>query len=343
MRKVTYKQAGVDIDKASVFKGKIKSLVRRSFRPEVIADIGGFGSLFKLGKDKFREPVLVSSADGVGTKLKIAVLAGKHATVGVDLVAMNVNDILCTGAEPLFFLDYIAYSSLGPETLYDIVKGINDGCLQSGCSLIGGETAQMPGIYRGGEYDLAGFCVGVAERDNLIDGSAIKKGDTVIGLESSGLHSNGYSLVRKVLSVQEQKRMHAELLKPTRIYVKPLLALLKDAFLNPRMKNTERIVRGISNITGGAFYDKIARILPADLDARINKDSWGVPKIFKLIQNKGNVDDAEMFRTLNMGIGMVLVVEPAAAGDIASFLSAQGIKSWKIGEIVAGGRKVSVV
>lgn len=343
MKKLTYKQAGVDIDKASVFKGKIKSLVRRSFRPEVIADIGGFGSLFRLGRDKFREPVLVSSADGVGTKLKIAVLAGKHATVGIDLTAMNVNDILCTGAEPLFFLDYIAYSSLEPETLYDIVKGINDGCLQSGCSLIGGETAQMPGMYSCGEYDLAGFCVGVAEREKLIDGSAIKAGDSLVGLESSGLHSNGYSLVRKVLSLQEQKRMHAELLKPTRIYVKPVLALLNDASLNPRTKNAIRPVHGIANITGGAFYDKIARILPAGADARINRNSWTVPKIFKLIQNKGNVEDTEMFRTLNMGVGMVLAVEPAACRDICAFLSGQGIKSWKIGEIVSGSRKVSIV
>jgi len=343
MKKVTYKQAGVDIDKASVFKGKIKTLVRRSFRPEVIADIGGFGSLFRIGKDKFREPVLVSSADGVGTKLKIAVLAGRHATVGIDLVAMNVNDILCTGAEPLFFLDYIAYSSLEPETLYDIVKGINEGCVQSGCSLIGGETAQMPGIYRCGEYDLAGFCVGVAERDKLIDGSAIRAGDAVIGLESSGLHSNGYSLVRKVLSLQEQKRMHAELLKPTRIYVKPVLALLNDASFNPRAKNVGRPVHGIANITGGAFYDKIARILPAGLDARINRNSWAVPKIFKLIQNKGNVEDGEMFRTLNMGVGMVIIAEPAACGDICSFLALRGVRSWKIGEIVPGCRKVSVI
>jgi len=201
----------------------------------------------------------------------------------------------------------------------------------------------MPGIYRCGEYDLAGFCVGVAERDKLIDGSAIRAGDAVIGLESSGLHSNGYSLVRKVLSLQEQKRMHAELLKPTRIYVKPVLALLNDASFNPRAKNAGRPVHGIANITGGAFYDKIARILPAGLDARINRNSWAVPKIFKLIQNKGNVEDGEMFRTLNMGVGMVIIAEPAACGDICSFLALRGVRSWKIGEIVTGCRKVSVI
>jgi len=340
---LTYKQAGVNISEANKFIDDIGSLVRGTFSPQVLTSLGGFGGCFGFPQGRYRNPVLVSSTDGVGTKLKIAILADKHDTVGIDLVAMNVNDILCTGAEPLFFLDYIAYSSLEPETLYDIVKGINEGCVQSGCSLIGGETAQMPGIYRCGEYDLAGFCVGVAERDKLIDGSAIRAGDAVIGLESSGLHSNGYSLVRKVLSLQEQKRMHAELLKPTRIYVKPVLALLNDASFNPRAKNVGRPVHGIANITGGAFYDKIARILPAGLDARINRNSWAVPKIFKLIQNKGNVEDGEMFRTLNMGVGMVIIAEPAACGDICSFLALRGVRSWKIGEIVPGCRKVSVI
>ncbi|MFH1199086.1 MAG: phosphoribosylformylglycinamidine cyclo-ligase, partial [Candidatus Omnitrophota bacterium] len=228
MNKITYKKSGVDIQGASVFKSKIKPLVRKSFRPEVLKDIGGFGSFFRLAKAKFKDPVLVSSADGVGTKLKIASLVNKHDTIGIDAVGMNVNDILCTGAEPLFFLDYIAYSKLKESVLIDIVKGINDGCIESNCSLIGGETAQMPDMYKAGEYDVAGFCVGVIDRAKIIDGSKIKVGDVVIGLESNGIHSNGYSLVRKALSAAELKRMSRELLKPTRIYVKPILALLRS-------------------------------------------------------------------------------------------------------------------
>jgi len=274
--KVTYKSSGVDIKSATCFKSQIKPLVRKSFRPEVLKDIGGFGSFVSVPKG-FKEPVMVSSSDGVGTKLKIAALANKHDTVGIDAVAMNVNDILCTGAEPLFFLDYIAFSKAKPEILVDVVKGINDGCIQSGCSLVGGETAQMPGMYKEGEYDIAGFCVGVVERSKIIDGSKICAGDVVIGLESSGLHSNGYSLVRKVLSQAEMKRMSKELLVPTRIYVKQVLAVLSDA------------VHGIAHITGGAFYDKIARILPDNINVQIYKNSWNVPKLFQLIQNKGNV------------------------------------------------------
>ena len=243
---LTYKKAGVDISSATAFKSRLKPLVRKSFRPEVLKDIGGFGSFFRLQKNKYKDPILVSSSDGVGTKLQIAKLINKHDTVGIDAVAMNVNDILCVGAEPLFFLDYIAFTKVKEEILIDVVKGINDGCIESRCSLIGGETAQMPGMYREGEYDIAGFCVGVVERNNIIDGSKISAGDLAIGLESSGIHSNGYSLVRKVFSQAEQKRMGKELLTPTRIYVKQVLNLLPDANIH-----------GISHITGGAFYDKI--------------------------------------------------------------------------------------
>lgn len=330
--KITYKRAGVDIAGASLFKAKIKPLARKSFRQEVLKDIGGFGSFFRLDRKKFKDPVLVSSSDGVGTKLKIAELANKHDTVGIDAVAMNVNDILCTGAEPLFFLDYIAFTKVKEDVLVDVVKGINNGCIESGCSLIGGETAQMPGMYRAGEYDIAGFCVGAIDRSRIIDGSAIRPGNLVIGLESSGIHSNGYSLVREVLSQNELKRMSKELLTPTRIYVKQVLSLLPD-------KN----IKGIAHITGGAFYDKISRILPDNADVRINKDSWSVPRIFRLIQNKGNVAEREMYHTLNMGIGMVLIVAPLAADSIISKLKEQELKSWVIGEVVRGNKKVEIV
>jgi phosphoribosylformylglycinamidine cyclo-ligase len=333
-KKLTYKKAGVDIHGMDAFKRRIKPLVRKSFRKEVLKDIGGFGSFFKLPKEAYKEPVLVSSSDGVGTKLKIAVSANKHDTVGIDAVAMNVNDILCAGAEPLFFLDYIAFSNLNEKGLTDIVKGINRGCIVSGCSLIGGETAQMPDMYEAGEYDIAGFCVGVVERKNIIDGSKIRAGDIVIGLESSGLHSNGFSLVRKVFSQNELKRHSAELLKPTRIYVKPVLSLLKAR---------RAAIHGIAHITGGAFYDKIARILPGNVDVRINKNSWVVPKIFRLIQNKGNIEDKEIYHTLNMGIGMVLIVKPDSANNIIANLSKFKLKSWVIGEVVKGKRQVEII
>lgn len=331
MKKITYKKSGVDIAAAGVFKSKIKAIARKSQRPEVLKDIGGFGSFFAMPKN-FKDPVLVSSSDGVGTKLTVARLSDKHDTVGIDAVAMNVNDILCTGAEPLFFLDYIAYSKVREQVLIDVVKGINDGCMESGCSLIGGETAQMPGMYGPGEYDIAGFCVGVVERANIIDGSEIKAGNTIIGLESSGLHSNGYSLVRNVFSQNELKRMSKELLTPTRIYVKAVLSLLPD-----------KSIKGIANITGGAFYDKIARILPGNVSAHILKDSWPVPEIFKLIQNKGNVAEREMYHTLNMGIGMILAVEKAAAGSIIAKLARLKMKSRIIGEVVKGDKSVEIV
>jgi phosphoribosylformylglycinamidine cyclo-ligase len=338
MKKLTYKKAGVDIQKATAFKQRLKSLLKKSYGPLVLKGMGGFGSLFRFPKEEYKKPVLVSSSDGVGTKLKIAQLSNIHDTVGIDLVAMNVNDVLCLGAEPLFFVDYIACGKLEPEVLFDIVKGINQGCIESGYSLIGGETAEMPGMYKKGEYDLAGFCVGVAEQDNIIDGSKIEVGDMVIGLESNGIHSNGYSLVRKVFSENELKRMSNELLKPTRIYVKPVLSLLRLAIRNKRYA-----IRGISHITGGAFYDKIARILPRNVNVRIDKSSWAVPKIFRLIQNRGNIADKEMYHTFNMGVGMVLIVEPKSAQAIISKLAEFKLKSWVIGEVIKGKKEVEII
>lgn len=338
MPRITYKKAGVDIESMDAFKCQIKPLVRSSFRPEVLKDIGGFGSFFRLQKNKYKDPILVSSADGVGTKLKIAELAKKHDTVGIDAVAMNVNDILCVGAEPLFFLDYIAFSKLSTQNLHDIVKGINEGCVQSGCALIGGETAQMPGMYKPGEYDIAGFCVGVVERERAIDGTKINPGDVIIGLASSGIHSNGYSLVRKVFSNAELKRMAGELLVPTKIYVKQVLALL-HIFNAGRFSH----ITGIAHITGGAFYDKIKRILPDTMNARINKASWPVPAIFKLVQSKGNIDDREIYHTLNMGVGMVLMVRPQVAEGVLVGLERLKVKAWRIGEITKGKREVEIV
>jgi phosphoribosylformylglycinamidine cyclo-ligase len=336
--KLTYKKSGVDIKKASLFKDQIKPLVRKSFRKEVLKDIGSFGSFFRFPKEKYKNPVLVSSSDGVGTKLKIAILANKHDTVGIDAVAMNVNDILCVGAEPLFFLDYIACGKLEPGVLFDVVKGINNGCIQAGCSLIGGETAEMPGMYNEGDYDVAGFCVGVVEKSKIIDGSKITAGDVVMGLESNGLHSNGFSLVRKVLSKNELIKMSNELLKPTRIYVRPVLSLLRLAKSDKRLA-----IKGIAHITGGAFYNKIARIIPHNVDVVIDKHSWRVPKIFRLIQNKGNVPEDEMYQTFNMGIGMVLVVKPYNIPKIKSALEKFNLRSGIIGEVRRGKKQVKIV
>jgi phosphoribosylformylglycinamidine cyclo-ligase len=338
MKRLTYKKSGVDIQKASIFKKRLKGLLKKSYGPLVLKGVGGFGSLFAFPKEKYREPVLVASSDGVGTKLKIAQLANKHDTVGIDLVAMNVNDILCLGAETLFFVDYIACGKLEPEVLFELVEGINDGCIESGCSLIGGETAEMPGMYKEGEYDMAGFCVGVVDRQDIIDGSKIEVGDVIIGLESNGIHSNGYSLVRKVFSPSEMKRMSDELLKPTRIYVKPVLSLLQTANRKP-----QTAIKGIAHITGGAFYDKIARILPHNINARINQNAWIVPKIFRLIQNRGNIEDKEMYHAFNMGVGMVLIIEPKSSKTIISKLAEYGLKSWFIGEVVKGKKQVEII
>lgn len=323
--RMTYKKAGVDIDSGNSFVKAIKPFTK---------GIGGFGALYKLEGRKYREPYLVSSTDGVGTKLKVAFLCGKHDTVGIDLVGMSVNDVICSGAEPLFFLDYIATGRIKKEVLTEVVKGIAAGCREAGCSLIGGETAEMPGFYKEGEYDIAGFCVGAVDKKNIIDGSRIKAGDLIIGLESNGLHSNGFSLVRKVFSERELKGMAKEVLKPTRIYVKPVLSLLSAK---------RKAIKGIAHITGGAFYDKIGRILPDNIDAFIYKGAWPIPEIFRLIQNKGNITDKEMYRAFNMGIGMALIVERGLAKDIIAWLSRMKMKSPVIGEIVRGNKEVEIV
>ena len=299
--------------------------------------IGGFGGLFKFDTKNFKEPYLVSSTDGVGTKLKIAFLVGKHDTVGIDLVGMNVNDILCAGAKPLFFLDYIACGKIQKGVLTDVVKGIAEGCCQAGCSLVGGETAEMPGFYQQGEYDLAGFCVGAVDKLKVINGSRIKSGDCLVGIESSGLHSNGFSLVRKVFTKKELIKYADELLKPTRIYVKPILSLLST------IDYGLPTIKGIAHITGGAFYDKIPRIIPKDLGIRVDKNSWPVPDIFRLIQEKGNVPESDMYRTLNMGIGMVLALDKGRADKVMSRLKSSGLRSWVIGEVIKGKERVKII
>ena len=326
---LTYKLSGVDIDQAEVFIKKIKPLIKSTRRAEALSSIGGFGGLFRFAKKRYADPVLVSSTDGVGTKLKIAQAVNAHTTVGIDLVAMNVNDILCCGAEPLFFLDYIACGKLKPVVLTDVVRGIAAGCKQAGCALIGGETAEMPGMYACDEYDLAGFTVGVVERRSIIDGSRIKAGDTVIGIQSSGLHSNGFSLVRRVFSKAEIRKYKKELLEPTRIYVKPVLSLLKKCDIH-----------GIAHVTGGAFYEKVPRILPQGVSLFIIKGSWPVPKIFRDIQRRGDIQDREMYRTFNMGVGMVLVVSPRSVARAQNILSGHGLQSWVIGDAVNVSRRL---
>ena len=331
MKKTTYKSAGVDIDRANALVKDYKRFASFTKKPGVISDIGSFGALFRPGFKKFKDPILVSSTDGVGTKLKIAFLADKHDTVGIDLVAMSANDILCSGAEGLFFLDYISTGKVKPSVLRDVVKGIAIGCREAGYALVGGETAEMPGMYKNGEYDLAGFGVGIVDKGRIIDGRAIRTGDLVLGLESSGLHSNGYSLVRKVFTKKELKAHSKELLKPTRLYAKGVLAL------KSRVQ-----IKGIANITGGAFYDKIPRIIPKGLAIEIYKSLWLTPPIFSLIKKKGNVDDREMYRTLNMGIGMVLVLEKREMDKARGLLSALNFKSHVIGRVLKGNKEVII-
>lgn len=326
-KSITYKTSGVDINKANTFVKGIKALMQSTVKGGVLKRKGAFGGLFALDTQKYKNPVLVSSSDGVGTKLLVAQQLGKHDTVGIDLVAMNVNDILCTGAKPLFFLDYIACGKLNPRVLKQVVKGIASGCRQSGCSLIGGETAEMPGMYKPQEYDLAGFAVGIVEKNKIIDGSLIKAGDRVIGLPSVGLHSNGYSLVRRVFSLKEQRTLGKELLKPTRIYVKEILSIL-----------VRYRVHGMAHITGGAFYEKLTKILPQGKCFVINKKAWPQLNIFQKIQKKGKIQNSEMFRAFNMGIGMALVVNKKDAQKIQSFLSKQCLRSYDIGEVIKDKR-----
>ncbi len=319
---LTYKKAGVDIVGANKFVQDIQSLVKKTKRPGVLNNIGGFGGCFELNKAQYKNPVLVSSADGVGTKIKVAMIAGIHDTVGIDLVAMNVNDILAMGAEPLFFLDYIATGKLSRKKMVDIVRGVSRGCLDAGCALIGGETAEMPAIYKKDEYDLAGFCVGIADKNKIITGARIKSKDVLLGLASSGLHSNGYSLVHKVFNKAQIKSKAKELLKPTKIYVKEVLSVIRRFD-----------VHGIAHITGGAFYEKLTKIFPKGTSVIVEKGSWPVPKIFKEMQKKASIKEAEMYRTFNMGIGMVLVVSSAEAKKIQNHLRSFKLKSWIIGEV----------
>lgn len=330
----TYKSAGVDIDEGARLVSLIKNSVRKTYRKEVIGGIGGFGALFSGRFSSMKDPVLVSSTDGVGTKLKLAFMMNRHDTIGIDLVAMGVNDILVSGAEPLFFLDYFACSKLNAKVAAGVVKGIAKGCKEAGCSLVGGETAEMPGMYAEGEYDLAGFVVGVVDKKKAIDGSGIKPGDSIIGLASSGLHSNGYSLARKVvfeklgLGVKDApvelggSDAGSAMLKPTRIYVKPVLKLIK-----------QYNILALAHITGGGFTDNIPRILPKGVKAVINKGSWTVPGIFNLIQKGGAVSEAEMLRTFNCGIGMILVIRKRDEDAVIRRLKALKEKAFAIGSI----------
>jgi len=330
MSGVTYKKAGVDIDKADSFIKKIIPMIEKTSRPEVLGKIGGFSGLFKPDLKKIEDPVLVSSTDGVGTKLLLAEIQNKYDTVGIDLVAMCVNDIVVTGAEPLFFLDYIAVGKIDENKLLEIMKGITSGCQEAGCALVGGETAELPGMYDRGKWDLAGFCVGIAARKDLIDGNSCSHGDKLIGLASSGVHSNGFSLVRKVFSVAELKgKLGQELLQPTRIYVRPVLAALKKF----RIKT-------IAHITGGGFLDNIPRVLPKGLDAVIKKGSWPVPSVFKTIQKMGTIPDKEMYHTFNMGIGMVLAVESADIKKVLNHFQKNGLTAWDIGVLTTGTKQV---
>jgi phosphoribosylformylglycinamidine cyclo-ligase len=326
-----YKDSGVDLDLSNRFVDIIKPLIRSTFKPEVLIDIGGFAGFFSLDISKYTNPILVSSTDGVGTKLKIAFMMNKHDTIGIDLVAMCVNDIITCGAKPLFFLDYLSTSKLNLDKGKDILKGISKGCIEARCSLIGGETAEMPSFYKDGEYDLAGFVVGIVDRNKMIDGSKIKAGDKIIGIRSSGLHSNGYSLVRKIIFDKLglrldnkidgiDKPLGEELLKPTRIYV-DIVHNLIDRFK----------IKGIAHITGGGFIDNIPRVIPGEYQVIIYKDSWDLPPIFKFLKDKGNIPDEEMFRTFNNGIGMIII---ASEGDVNSIVREFKNEAYLIGEIV---------
>jgi phosphoribosylformylglycinamidine cyclo-ligase len=333
MARLTYAKAGVSIAAADRFIGLIKPLVRSTDRPEVLGGIGGFGGLFRPRLAGMKRPVLVSSTDGVGTKLLIAEMLGKYDTVGVDLVAMCVDDVAVLGAEPLFFLDYVAVGKVRPAMLVEILKGIVRGCRRAGCALVGGETAELPGLYGPGKWDLAGFCVGIVDQGKIVDGRTCRAGDAVIGLASSGLHSNGYSLARKAFTEKEIKtEVGRELLRPTRIYSPDLLEVLKAVR-----------VKAMAHITGGGFHDNIPRVIPPGLGVRLEKGAWPVPSIFRRIRKKTGAGEKEMFRTFNMGIGMVLVV---GSGDVAGTLAAFSKlrqKAWVIGEVAKGRGEVSII
>lgn len=325
MSSLTYKDSGVDITKGNKLIEKIKPIAKSTLRPGVLNGLGGFGAMFEIPLDKYKNPVLVSGTDGVGTKLMVAEMLNKHDTIGIDLVAMCVNDLIVQGAEPLFFLDYYATGSLNTEIATSVISGIGEGCIRSGCSLIGGETAEMPGMYKGEEYDLAGFCVGIVEKDNIIDGSKVSVGDQIIALGSSGPHSNGYSLIRKVLEKTTPSSEQLEaLLEPTRIYVKSILSL-----------NKSHPIHAISHITGGGLLENIPRVLPKNLAAKLNSNSWETPEIFNWIQDQGKIDTNEMYRVLNCGVGMIVIVPKESLDDSIKLLNSNGEDSWLIGEIVS--------
>lgn len=346
MAKTTYKDSGVDLEVYAQSMAKLPRLLRRTHSPRVISAEGGFAGLFALDfpghlfRRNYHDPVLVSCTDGVGTKVKVAQMAGRHHTVGIDLVGMCVNDALCMGAEPLFFLDYMAMSHDDPQLVEALVEGISQGCLQGDMALVGGETAIMPDVYKHGDYDLAGFCVGVVDRAKLLDGRAIAEGDVLVGIASSGIHSNGYSLVRKIVfdvaglalddQVEECGASIADvLLEPTRIYTQPVRSILSHY-------RVKQVVHGIAHITGGGLEENTSRILPAGVKLQIDEGSWPVPPVFTWLQRLGEVDDAEMARVFNMGIGLVMVVSPYYAESIQSQLTDLGLENWQIGHITAG-------
>ncbi|EJP33744.1 phosphoribosylformylglycinamidine cyclo-ligase [Selenomonas sp. FOBRC9] len=342
MEKMTYRDAGVDIDAGNESVSLIKESVRATYRPEVLGDLGGFGGLFALNTKNYREPVLVSGTDGVGTKLRLAFMLDRHDTIGHDAVAMCVNDILVQGAEPLFFLDYLAVGKLLPRQVADVVAGVARACKESGCALIGGETAEMAGFYPAGEYDIAGFSVGVVERSQLITSARVRAGDVLLGLPSSGVHSNGYSLVRKICFERKGfkgdeyieelgKTIGEELLTPTRLYPCVCLPLIR-AF----------DIHGMVHITGGGFYENIPRALPETMGAEIDGTAWEMPAVFRLLQEWGNVDWAEMYRTFNMGIGMVLIASEDEAARIIAHLTAEGETVYRIGRITEGAHEVVI-
>ncbi|WP_340622189.1 phosphoribosylformylglycinamidine cyclo-ligase [Xenorhabdus siamensis] len=331
---LSYKDAGVDIDAGNALVNRIKGVVKQTRRPEVMGGLGGFGALCALPQ-KYREPILVSGTDGVGTKLRLAMDLKRHDTIGIDLVAMCVNDLVVQGAEPLFFLDYYATGKLDVDTASSVITGIAEGCKQAGCALVGGETAEMPGMYHGEDYDVAGFCVGVVEKSEIIDGSQVQVGDALIALASSGPHSNGYSLIRKILEVSQtnpettkldDKPLADHLLAPTRIYVKPLLELIE---------NVE--IHAISHLTGGGFWENIPRVLPENMQARIEGTSWQWPAIFKWLQQAGNVSDHEMYRTFNCGVGMIIALPQSQAKQAIECLNTAGENAWQIGSITELG------
>lgn len=330
---LSYKDAGVDIDAGNALVERIKGVAKRTSRPEVLGGLGGFGALCELPAG-YRQPVLVTGTDGVGTKLRLAMDLNRHDTIGIDLVAMCVNDLVVAGAEPLQFLDYYATGKLDVDIAADVVTGIGEGCLQAGCALVGGETAEMPGMYAGSDYDLAGFCVGVVEKSQILDGSQVAAGDVLLGLTSSGPHSNGYSLIRKILEVSGAdldtdlggQTLGDALLAPTRIYVKPLLSLIKESGV---------AVHALSHITGGGLLENVPRVLPAELTARIDATAWQRPAVFDWLQQQGNVAEREMYRVLNCGIGMIVVVPAAQAEAAKRHLQAAGEQVVQLGEIVA--------